>query len=136
MIQIIYGAKGTGKTKRILSMANGIIESASGSVVFLDDDKNYMYDLKNTIRFIDVTEFPEMTPEMFMGFIYGMVAQDFDIEHIFIDGLLRIVHYPLESLKPMFDAIGTFAGERNITVTFSVSGPNDAAPDFLKPYII
>lgn len=136
MIQIIYGAIGTGKTKRILNMANSTAENIKGSIVFLDDDKNYMYDLKNTIRFIDVTEFPDMTPESFIGFIYGMAAQDFDIEHIFIDGLLRIMRRPIETLEPMLDTLRDFADARGITITFSISGPNSDAPDFIKPFII
>ena len=38
MIEIICGEKGTGKTKRIISLANGISDQAKGSMVFIDDD--------------------------------------------------------------------------------------------------
>ena len=135
MIQVIYGAKGTGKTKRILSIANDTIESSKGSVVFLDDDKNYMYDLKNAIRFINMAEYPSMSPEMFIGFIYGMAAQDFDIEHIFIDGLLRIMNCPIEKLDGMFNALNEFSEKHGIAITISINGA-DSAPAFIKPYMI
>lgn len=136
MLKIIYGEKGTGKTKRLITMANDAIESTNGSVVFLDDDKNYMYDLKNTIRFIDVKDYPKMSPEMFAGFIYGMAAQDFDLEHIFIDGIWKILDCPVEALDGMFKGIHAFSEKRGIIVTVSMSGASDDVPAFIKPYII
>ena len=45
MIQIIFGEKGTGKTKKILDLANQSAKDAKGSVVFIDDDDSYMFDL-------------------------------------------------------------------------------------------
>ena len=32
MIEFVYGAKGSGKTKRMIDMANGEIENAKGQV--------------------------------------------------------------------------------------------------------
>ena len=41
MIQIIFGKKGSGKTKRILDMANASVKEAKGNVLFVDDDRSY-----------------------------------------------------------------------------------------------
>lgn len=41
MIQVIFGKKGSGKTKRILDMANASVKEAKGNVLFIDDDKSY-----------------------------------------------------------------------------------------------
>ena len=40
MIQVIFGKKGSGKTKRILDMANASVKEAKGNVLFIDDDKS------------------------------------------------------------------------------------------------
>ena len=37
MIKLITGAKGTGKTKIIIDMANDNVETAKGDIVFLTD---------------------------------------------------------------------------------------------------
>lgn len=55
MIQIIFGKRGSGKTKRIIDMANASVGEQKGSVLFIDDDSRYMYDLKHQIRFIDAS---------------------------------------------------------------------------------
>ena len=46
MIQVIFGKKGSGKTKRILDMANASVKEAKGNVLFIDDDKSYTLSLK------------------------------------------------------------------------------------------
>ena len=45
MIQIISGTKGSGKSKQLIDIANEALAKESGFVVFIDDDKRYMYDL-------------------------------------------------------------------------------------------
>ncbi|HHT87310.1 MAG TPA: ATP-binding protein [Clostridiales bacterium] len=136
MIKIIYGEKGTGKTKRIIDMANEIADKAKGSIVFLDDDKRYMYDLKSSIRFIDSREHLISGPKLFTGFISGMAAQDFDLEYIFVDGFLRMIKHPLDTLKEMFDVLERFTAERGITIVMSISGSDCDFPDFAKKYLI
>ena len=37
MIHLIYGAKGSGKTKRIIDMANASIDTTTGDIVFITD---------------------------------------------------------------------------------------------------
>jgi len=49
MIKIIYGPKGTGKTKIIIDEANSKIETAKGHLIFITNTKRYMYDLKREI---------------------------------------------------------------------------------------
>ena len=57
MIQVIYGKKGSGKTKRILDMANHMVDTQHGDVVFVDDDNRYMFDLRHEVRFVNAGEY-------------------------------------------------------------------------------
>ena len=57
MIQVIFGKKGSGKTKRILDMANASVKEAKGNVLFVDDDKSYTLSLKPQVRFVDASEY-------------------------------------------------------------------------------
>ena len=82
MIRVIYGKKGSGKTKRMLAMANDLGARADGSIAFIDVDKDYMYDLDRSIRFIDASEYSIFGADMFLGFIKGIAAQDFDLQHV------------------------------------------------------
>ncbi len=55
MVQLIYGTKGSGKTKRLIDMVNSEVDHTNGDVIFIDDNKRYMYDVKHEVRFVDVS---------------------------------------------------------------------------------
>lgn len=134
MIRVIFGQKGAGKTKRIIDMANESLKTAKGSVVFIDDDNQYMFDLKNTIRFVDASEYHIDGPKMFFGFISGIAAQDFDLEYLFIDGFCKIVHHPVETLEALFAEMAAFSERTDIKIIVSISGSGTQPPEFLKQY--
>ena len=49
MIGFVCGVKGSGKTKKMVDMANGIVNDALGKVVFVDDNTRHMFNLKHSI---------------------------------------------------------------------------------------
>lgn len=57
MIKVIYGSKGTGKTKQMIDAANAAVATAKGHLIFITDTKRGMYDLEREVRFIDVSDF-------------------------------------------------------------------------------
>lgn len=136
LIGVIFGERGAGKTKRIIDIANETLQTAKGSIVFIDDNNQYMFDLKHSIRFIDASEYHIDSPKMFFGFISGIAAQDFDLEYLFIDGFLKIVRHPLDTLEELFAEMDAFARRCNIKLYISITGSEAEAPAFLKPYII
>lgn len=132
MIQLIFGEKGSGKTKKILEIANQAAEEAKGSVVFIDEDERYMYDLNLSVRFINATEYALSGPKMFYGFLCGIAASDHDLECIVIDSFMHLVHHDLYSLKEMFDQMNRFSDTYGIRLVLSLSCAPDQLPDFLK----
>ena len=74
MIKIIYGAKGTGKTKKIIDAANAAVEKAKGHLIFISDNKRGMYDLAREVRFIDVSEYQIAGEKALASFVAGVIA--------------------------------------------------------------
>lgn len=129
MISVIYGAKGTGKTKRIIEAANTAAEKASGKVIYITDNGQSL-GIAASIRFINLNEYSITSEEQFIGFVKGMLATDFDIQSIFIDGLSRLINCPAEELKPVFEALEKADSKIDFVVTVSA----DKLPAFLKQY--
>lgn len=136
MIQIIFGEKGTGKTKRILELANRAASEAKGSVVFIDDDDRYMFDLNLAVRFINAVEYGITGPKTFFGFLCGISASDHDLEDVFVDGFLNLIRHDLSTLKELFDELEKFTEQHNIRLTLSVSGAVETLPTFLQKYAV
>ena len=110
MIQIIFGKKGSGKTKRILDMANTSIKEAKGNVLFVDDDKSYTLSLKPQIRFIDASEYAVKGEETFYGFLAGILAGNYDISVLYVDAFLKLVKTDAAELVDFSAAIGVIVG--------------------------
>ncbi len=136
MIKVIYGRKGSGKTKRIIDMANDAVRAYNGDIVFIDDDNRYMLDLQHEIRFANATEYGISSPDMLLGFLAGIIASNYDMSLLFIDGFLRIIKQPLGELADFFARLKTLADEHELTVVISCSGDPDSMPDFLASHII
>lgn len=134
MIQILPGEKGTGKTKKIIAMANSVSESIKGSTVFLDDDSSYMYDLGYSIRFVNVTEYDVHTPAGFLGFIAGLCASDYDLEAVFVDRFLEMMQLPLEELEFFFAQLDAFCKLHKLTMVFSVGQTKEQLPAYMHCY--
>ena len=136
MIQVIHGKKGSGKTKRILEMANAAIQEHRGDVVFLDDDNRYMFDLRHEVRFVNAGEYGSDSPEMFFGFLCGMLAQNFDISVIFVDAFLKLVKTDIENTENFFQRLAELSEKHNVKFVLSVNVDDAVAPEFLKKYFI
>lgn len=139
MIQIISGVKGSGKTKRLLDQTNDALKVEHGDIVFIDDDKRYMYDLRHEIRFVDASAYPiarGCSPDAFLAFISGMLAVNYDISLISIDAFLKLVHIddPAE-LTPFFQALDKLSQEHGCNFMVSVSMEIEKLPEELLAYV-
>ena len=135
MIKVIYGAKGTGKTKMMIDAANATVPEAKGHMIFITDSKRGMYDLEREIRFIDTSEYDIAGEAALCGFIKGVIAGNHDNEYVFIDGVVRIAGKPVAEMAAFFYMLEKVAKSNSITVTVSVSATKEELPDFVAKYI-
>lgn len=140
MIQVILGEKGSGKTKRLIDMTNAAVdaEHGNGTIIFIDDDKRYMYDLRHEIRFVDAGNYPaarKCAANAFLAFISGMLAADFDITMISVDAFKKLVDAPLDELRAFFDALEKLSTEHNCRFVLSIASAVDKVPEFIKQYM-
>ena len=136
MIQVIHGKKGSGKTKRILDMANNAIKEHKGDIIFIDDDNRYMFDLRHEVRFVNAGEYGSDSAAMFFGFLCGMLAQNFDISVIFVDAFLKLVKTEVENTEDFFRRLEELSAKHNVEFVLSVNVDDDLAPEFIKKYFI
>jgi hypothetical protein len=132
MIRFVCGIKGAGKTKRMVDMANAIVQDALGKVVFVDDTSERMFDLKHSIRLVDAKEYNITNQEQFFGFVAGIIAGDFDIHTLFVDHFLRIVKDAPSQLIPMLTELDCVLDKQDVRVIFSMSADAEGLPSFYR----
>ena len=135
MIKVIYGAKGTGKTKMMIDAANAAVEKAKGHLIYITDSKRYMYDLEREVRFIDTSEYDIAGEAALCGFIKGVIAGNHDNEYVYIDGVVRIAGKPVAELAAFFYMLDKVAKSNDLVVTVSVSATKEELPDFVTKYL-
>lgn len=135
MIKVIYGAKGTGKTKMMIDAANGAVANAKGHMIFITDSKRGMYDLEREVRFIDVSDYNIAGEAALCGFIKGVIAGNHDNEYVYIDGIVRIAGKPVAEMAEFFYMLDKVAADGGLTITVSVSATKEELPDFVAKYI-
>ena len=135
MIKVIYGAKGTGKTKMMIDAANATVAIAKGHMIFITDSKRGMYDLEREVRFIDTSDYDIAGEAALCGFIKGVIAGNHDNEYVFIDGVVRIAGKPVQEMAAFFYMLEKVAKDTGITVTVSVSASREELPDFVSKYL-
>ena len=135
MIKVIYGAKGTGKTKQMIDAANAAVKEAKGHLIFITDSKRYMYDLEREVRFIDTSEYDIAGEAALCGFVKGVIAGNHDNEYVFIDGVVRIAGKPVQELAAFFYMLDKVAKNNSMVITVAVSAAREELPDFVTKFI-
>ena len=134
-MKIIYGPKGTGKTKAIIECANKALEEAKGHVIFITDTKRYTHDIKYPIRFLDVTGFGVDGADGLNGFLKGIVAANGDHEYIFLDGIARITGKKLDELESIFNDLDKLEKDFGVKFTVTCSAAKEDLPKFVLNHV-
>lgn len=131
-MKVFAGHKGSGKTKKMIHMANDMVESLDGNIVFINKNHRLMYDLKYQIRVVCMEDYESITNiDEYIGFIYGIISSDHDIEVIFIDGILRHKDVHIPDLNEFFERLRNISKAHELDFIVSVSADLDELGDIV-----
>lgn len=126
MVKLLVGHKGSGKTKQMIDIANQSVESSRGSIIFINKDQRLMYDLKYRIRVICMEDFEHVTnSDEYIGFLYGIISSDHDIETIFVDSILKHADFKMSDLPEFIDRLKDISKNYGMDFVVSVSAEKE-----------
>lgn len=133
MIHVFCNKRGTGKTKALVNLANDKVSTSNGHIVYIDDDKRLLLELDRRIRFVNAKDFGINSSENFYGFLCGMISEDYDIDHILIDGLFNIIEDSMGDVAKLFLSIEKLAKDNDIEFYININGEGEL-PEFITKY--
>ena len=137
MVKLLVGHKGSGKTKSMIELANSRVETSDGNIVFINKNHRLMYDLKYKIRVVCMEEYEHITnSDEYIGFIYGIISSDHDIEVIFIDSILKHADVNIADLPEFLSRLKGISEKYEIEFVVSLSASLDEIGDIAKEYEI
>ncbi len=130
MIEILIGKKGSGKTKALIEKVNAASAVADGNVIFICNDMSDMYSIKSQVRMCTTKGLGMKSFDDLYFYINGLLAGNYDITDVFIDGVFKIIgtdefdgaeHF-INSIKKISD----------VSFVISMSMDVNEAPDYIK----
>ncbi len=122
MVKLFVGHKGSGKTKRMVELANQSAREANGSTIFINKNSRLIYDLDYRIRVICMEDFVHVTNEdEYIGFLFGIISSDNDIETIYLDGVMKHADFSLEVLPSFINKLKEISKDYGIDFVVSIS---------------
>ena len=126
MVKLLIGHKGSGKTGQMIQLANDSVETSNGSIIFVNKNQRLMYELKHSIRVICMEDYEHITNiDEYIGFVYGIISSDHDIEVIFIDSILKHADVTLGDLPEFIDRLKAISEIYGLDFVVSVSADKE-----------
>ena len=122
MVNLLIGQKGSGKTQKMIDLANAKVKDCNGNVVFIKKTHRDTASVSFDIRTICLDDIPAITnTDAYIGFLYGMSSANHDIECVFIDALLKHADLTMEALPAFVAKLNQITADCNIDFYVSLS---------------
>lgn len=130
MLEILIGKKGTGKTKALIEKVNAASTVADGNIVFICHDMSDTYNVKSQVRMCTTKGLGMKSFDDLLFYINGLLAGNYDITNIFIDGVFKIVGS--DSLDGAEHFINSIKKLSDVSFVISMSMDAEEAPAYIK----
>lgn len=134
MVTLLIGKKGTGKTKKLISLANEAVATSSGNVVVVEKGAKLTFDVTHKARLIDTDQYGVQGYDVLYGFICGICAGNYDVTDIFVDSTFKICGKDFSKLSQLVKMLSTLADKAETKITLLISADASELPDELMSY--
>ena len=137
MVKVILGKAGSGKTKQVIDMVNTAVTEEAGSVVCIENGQTLRLSIKHAVKLVDISEYGmELSYDHLYAFICGLYCGNYDITHVFVDGLYKVTGDDDNAKAPALLAKLEELSEKNgIKFTLTLSLAEEDACDCIKKYL-
>ena len=136
-VSLIVGHKGSGKTKMMIDLANDRARESDGRVVFVNKNHRLIYDLVHQIRVVCMEDYEEITnSDEYIGFLYGIISGDHDIEAIFIDSILKHADVHKDDIPEFLARLRVISEQRDIDFIVSLSADLEELTDEVADFTL
>ena len=137
MVNLIMGLKGSGKTKRLVELVKKAVEEERGDVVCIEKNRDLTFDIPYTARLVYASDYDIGTYEFMKGFISGLHAGNYDITHVFIDNLFKMLDgTDNDSIANFLNWLQAFSEKEDVDFTICATLDPDSVSEEIQKYVI
>ena len=132
---MIIGLKGSGKTKHLIELVKKAVDEEHGDVVCIEKGAKLTYDIPYKVRLVEASQYGFNGYDFLKGFLSGLHSANYDITHVFIDSVLRIVGADVDArVEEFLDWCESFSEREKVKFTITISADINLATDGIKKY--
>lgn len=129
MVTLLIGRKGSGKTKKLIALANEAVTKSTGNVVVIEKGAKLTYDVTHKARLIDTDQYQIAGYDVLFGFISGICAGNYDVTDIFVDSTFKICSDNKDDLKVFVNKLKALSDNSETNVTLLISADKEELPE-------
>lgn len=115
-------------------MINDSVKTTNGCLVCVEKGETLRSSISYKVRWCGVEQFNISGYDAFYGFLAGMLAGNYDIKEVFVDGIIKIGGPDLNELGSMLEKIQELVGD-DTKVVFTISADNSELPESVTKFI-
>ena len=132
MVTLLIGKKGTGKTKKLIALANEAVAASSGNVVVIEKGAKLTYDVTHKARLIDTDQYSISGYSMLYGFISGICAGNYDVTDILVDSTFKICKDGVAGLEAFTKELQDLSETTSTNIVLLISADESDIPDSIN----
>lgn len=132
MVSLLIGKKGTGKTKKLIQLANEAVAASSGNVVVIEKGAKLTYDVTHKARLIDTEQYDISGYKMLYGFISGICAGNYDVTDILVDSTFKICKEGIEGLDDFTKELQNLSETTSTNIVVLISADEADIPESIN----
>ncbi|MDD6919351.1 hypothetical protein [Anaerococcus sp.] len=136
MINLVLGEQGVGKTKYLVEEANKEKEKGNNNIVFVDTDDSQINTLDHKVRLINAKSYKINNIDGLLGFVGGILARDYDIGKIYIDGIYDIIDINKDNIEELSQRLKDLSEYSKSDIYLGLDWTKEDVPSSLDAEVI
>lgn len=132
MVTLLIGKKGSGKTKKLIQLANEAVAASQGNVVVIEKGLKLTYDITSKARLVDTDQYSIKGYDMLFGFISGICAGNYDVTDILVDSTFKICPEAIDGIEEFTKKLQDLAETAQTNIILLVSADEDELPSSIN----
>lgn len=136
MLYYVIGKSGSGKTQYLVDEATKEREKDVNNVAFVTTEDDRTRILNHKVRVINAKSYNINCIGQLKGFIAGILARDYDIGKIYVDGAYEIADINKDNLEKLTDGLMKLSEYAKSDIYLSLDWSKEDIPESIKAEII
>ncbi len=132
MVTLLIGKKGTGKTKKLIALANEAVAASSGNVVVIEKGSKLTYDVTHKARLVDTEQYLIEGYDMLFGFISGICAGNYDVTDILVDSTFKVCPEGLNGIEEFTKKLQQLSQTASTNIVLLISADEQDIPESIN----